>query len=69
MLDSVSSDSTLRNRSGRAMFDVSPTIGAITSEGEKTINISFTADHEGVFHDTLRIRFFQSDTDFATGKN
>ena len=38
------------------------------ADGEKEIKVSFIADHEGAFEDTLRFRFFKSSVDFATGK-
>ena len=66
-LDSTTSDSIRGNRCGRTVFDVSPPIGVIPADGEKDIKVSFIADHEGAFEDVLRIRFFQSSTDFATG--
>lgn len=66
-LDSGNSDILRSNRSGRTVFDASPRLATIPADGETIINVSFTADHEGIFSDTLRLRFFQSMTDFRTG--
>lgn len=68
VFDSFVGDSFRLNRSGRAVFDVSPASGRVPAGGEVQVAVSFAPDNVGQFSDVLRVRLFNSVVDYFTGK-
>ena len=62
-LDSAIDQLLANNRSGRVLFNCSPSFGTIGMNEEKKLLVRFSPDHAGIFNDILQLRLFGKEYD------